>query len=798
MTLQEYLQEFKTVAKDWYENQTGILEFYHFFKEFFKKENIEKAEWSEFQAMGEHIHAFNSMALAKKKALGKPNHPIEHYRKSFLYLIHGKDSVDDRIKKFVKDKDYKLHNFGQSVISELLGWAFPERFVMWNQRDQFALKLLNAEPSFARGDRFVEKFLKFNKAVEPIIQAYGQIVGKMTEMPLAIEVDQFFSYLYERHHLETTSTSNVRETVYWIMAPGENAEFWEECLEKNIIVYGADKLPDLRRFKTKNEIAAAFKEAYKIEGSAKNQSLAAWQFLSEMKPGDFIFAKRGISEVIGYGRVKSHFLRDENRTQYRNYREVDWLSKGNLKIPAKYQLPVKTLTDATSRKDFLNWILPLVGEQPGVNYYWLNANPSVWEFEKLALGETQTYTAYNDDGNKRRIYRYFEEAKPGDIIVGYVTSPKKMIVALCEITKPLQKYPEGLAIEFAKTKQLPNPIPFSALADIPELANSEPLSNHQGSLFKLTFKEFQKIKELIDKKSDEISAESTYTKQKAMEDLFIDEEFFDLTINLIRQKKNLILQGPPGVGKSFIAKRLAHFLIGSKDNSRVEMIQFHQAYSYEDFIQGYRPNLEGKFYLKNGVFYDFCKKAVSDPNRNFVFIIDEINRGNLSKIFGELMLLIEADKRSQEYSLKLTYSGEKDPRFFIPPNVYLIGMMNTADRSLALVDYALRRRFSFVALEPEFKKPIFREFLLGKGVDKNVALMITDRMTYINTQISLDNSNLGKGFCIGHSFFCPHYTGNYGIDWYRMIIQYEIAPLIREYWFDNAVQAETAIKSLLK
>ena len=289
-----------------------------------------------------------------------------------------------------------------------------------------------------------------------------------------------------------------------------------------------------------------------------------------------------------------------------------------------------------------------------------------------------------------------------------------------------------------------------------------------------------------------------YEKKDALTDLFLDEKTFDEILHLLDYKRNIILQGPPGVGKSFIARRLAYTLIGSKDPKHVEMIQLHQAYSYEDFIQGFRPNKDGTFSLRNGVFYKFCKKALRDKEHPYVFIIDEINRGNLSKIFGELLVLIEPDKRGPEFAMPLIYSQRGDEKFSIPENVYIVGMMNTADRSLAMVDYALRRRFSFVHLAPLFNSPKFTQFLRQRGVKKSLIEAIITHITNVNEQIT-QYHHLGNGYCIGHSFFCPaNATGKYDATWYQRIITYEIAPLIREYWFDDIDTAEAIINTLRK
>jgi 5-methylcytosine-specific restriction protein B len=284
------------------------------------------------------------------------------------------------------------------------------------------------------------------------------------------------------------------------------------------------------------------------------------------------------------------------------------------------------------------------------------------------------------------------------------------------------------------------------------------------------------------------------------EGAFLSEEQAIEILERLQIKKALILQGAPGVGKTFLARKLAYALMEEIDLARCEMVQFHQSYSYDDFVRGYRPMPEknGSFGLQNGVFYEFCQRASNDPDREYVFIIDEINRGNLSQIFGELLMLIEHDKRGEEHSVPLVYQTKNEARFYIPANVYLIGLMNLADRSLALVDYALRRRFAFFTLQPQFESEIFRDWLLEREMKPRLVERITQRMSALNRAIKADPL-LGENYQIGHSYFCPKGDSFAKLDeaWYRSIIRTEIVPLLKEYWFDNPKKAEDAERELL-
>ena len=277
-----------------------------------------------------------------------------------------------------------------------------------------------------------------------------------------------------------------------------------------------------------------------------------------------------------------------------------------------------------------------------------------------------------------------------------------------------------------------------------------------------------------------------YSTADFLNEVFISAEKYQELRSKLLHKKNIILQGAPGVGKTFISKRLAWSIIGEKNHSRVMMIQFHQSYGYEDFIMGYRPSKDG-FELKTGPFYNFCKKATEDKEHPYFFIIDEINRGNLSKIFGELFMLMESDKRGE--SLNLLYTGEQ---FSIPDNLHIIGMMNTADRSLAMLDYALRRRFAFFELAPAFESEGFRKFSESTNNTKFSKLLNT--VTLLNEEIERDEA-LGRGFRIGHSYFCT--TDAVTDAWLHSVVHYELIPLLEEYWFDSQETLETWKLSLL-
>lgn len=312
----------------------------------------------------------------------------------------------------------------------------------------------------------------------------------------------------------------------------------------------------------------------------------------------------------------------------------------------------------------------------------------------------------------------------------------------------------------------------------------------------------------LEEEEEEADLEETEITPYGVENIlgdgcFLDEDALNAALSRLSGKKNLILQGPPGTGKTWLAKRLGYALIGTRDRAvirkRMRSIQFHPSLSYEDFVRGWRPDGDGGLSLIDGLFLEAVEAARAEPDRPYVVIIEEINRGNPAQIFGEMLTLLERDKRSEEEAIELAYRQEAGERVFIPRNLFVIGTMNIADRSLALVDLALRRRFAFVTLETALNDR-WRQWCIDQaGIDEAVLQRIQDLMAELNDEIAADRS-LGAQFRIGHSYVTPvpGETVPDGKGWFRAIVETEIAPLLEEYWFDNLDKAASHKERLLQ
>ena len=538
--------------------------------------------------------------------------PLKDYGKKGgeEFLLEQAEKVRDVV-KYLKDKQFKLDNEIDLKATGGVALTYKPSVCVH--------KYMSAGYDF--NGQFIEDLLD-------LVKAYKDVVAK---------------------NLDFTSENNLKKN-HWVIACGINSNQWDNFKDNNLIAIGWDSLGDLSKFKSKQEIFEKLKdERSENDPDPRNDALCCYDFVNSMKVNDIVFVKKGTSKLVAYGKIIGDYKYDENLSEYRNIRSVEWI---NIKENDIDPITGKTLTNFNKYPDTVEKYLKLMA----------------------------------NDNNK----------------------------------------------------------------DL----------------------EFNELK-----------------------DTFFSEEFFNNIIDTLKVKKNIILQGPPGTGKTFISKKIAERITGKKEN--IFSIQFHQSYSYEEFVVGYKPNSEGNFALQKGSLIQVCERAKQNENENFVMFIDEINRANISKVFGELLSLIENDKRGPENAVKILYS-ENDINFYIPSNLYFICAMNTADRSLKMVDYALRRRFSFFEFKPEFDKPEFKNFLKDKNVNAKTIDRIVNNISKVNQQISDDNFELGDGYCIGHSYFCPkgNSSDSFGDQWYEQIIEYEIKPLINEYYFDKPDQAAELIDTL--
>lgn len=479
-------------------------------------------------------------------------------------------------------------------------------------------------------------------------------------------------------------------------------------------------------------------------------------FISDAQnmPGEFVVAAekklKKVPYAADYLEIKDLCKKalDAGEYGYKNFPDLSYMAwvvseKVNQEIAAEKD-------KKTSKAEFLKWFMPLLQalRDLGGSATPADARKKIIENEHLSdeiVNETRGKTNVNKFENEVAFARnYLVEA-------GYIDKSVRGVWTLTEAGKTVELTAEMASDIFKKIVSGAKSMKTNDSDDEQEIAYQE------------------------------------YTVENFLDDVYMSEDNYTRLVGLLRNKKNIILQGAPGVGKTYVAKCLAYSMMGVEDVERVMMVQFHQSYSYEDFIMGFRPSATG-FELRKGAFYNFCKKAEVDSDNEYFFIIDEINRGNLSKIFGELFMLIENDKRGK--ALQLLYSDEK---FAVPKNVYIIGMMNTADRSLAMLDYALRRRFAFFDIKPGFETTGFSKYRMALDNEKFDKLI--NCVESLNREIS-DDESLGEGFCIGHSYFCNLQPDTIDDSWLYGIVEYELIPLLKEYWFDEPMKVKDWSKNL--
>ena len=702
----------------------------------------------------------------------------EEVRAMFIALFDESKDVFERMDAFKTQSSVLLEKYGngaaqhyqyENAISTYLWLRYPDKYYIYKFGEVKTIgSELGANYRFKKG-AYADNIRNFLKLYDEISVALkedtelvnlfqSQLTGTCYPDPELKTLTLDVGFYISRYYLQKDAVAQA--DAKWFPAtysPGFSVDDWVKLLNDSE-VFTTGSLEIMKRMKDYGGQATCTQLAVKY-GESKNFYNA----------GSSALARR-IADKTGCPVM-------EDKTENSKWWPILYVGHSATKEEqGSYIWRLRDELSAALEKVDLSDIELYVKAAPGEEdhgYWWLNANPKIWSFADIAVGEVQSYTLYNENGNKRRIFQNFLDAKAGDMIIGYESNPVKQIVAIGRVSAEQ----DGEKLFFEKVEGLTSPIDYATLRGCPELERMEYFQNPQGSLFKLTRGEFDFILDMI-REENPVAQEASidaYTKSDFLDEVYMTEKRYENLVAVLRNKKNIILQGAPGVGKTFAARRLAWSMMGEKDDSRIEFVQFHQNYSYEDFMMGYKP-VEDGFELKYGIFYRFCQKAANQPDKEFFFIIDEINRGNMSKIFGELLMLIEKDYRGTKATL--AYNGLS---FSVPKNLYIIGMMNTADRSLAMIDYALRRRFSFFEVEPGFDSEGFIHY--QNSLNNETLNELVNKVKDLNREISLDKS-LGKGFCIGHSYFCGRDVCTE--EWLHSIVDYDILPMLSEYWFDDA------------
>ena len=701
----------------------------------------------------------------------------EEVRAMFIALFDESKDVVERMVAFKLQSTILLEKYGigatqhyqyENAISTYLWLRYPDKYYIYKFGEvKTVARELKSDYRFKKGAyadnirNFLQLYDEINAALKEDAELINIFQSQLTNTcypdpelkTLTIDVGFYIS----RHYSQNDSVSNAADWYGANYDPGLSVKDWSKLLRDDS-VFTISALEIMKRMKDYGGMASCKQLAVKY-GEKKN-------FYNS---GSVALARR-VCKSTGISPAK----RKDGSTRWWVvlYTGRDARKDEDGSFIWKLRDELSAALDQTDLSEIELYVDATPGKADR-GYWWLNANPKIWSFADIAVGEVQSYTLYNENGNKRRIFQNFLDAKVGDMVIGYESNPVKQIVAIGCISAEQ----DGEKLFFEKVEVLTSPIDYATLRGCPELERMEYFLNPQGSLFKLTRGEYDFILDMI-REENPVSKETlidAYTKNDFLDEVYMTEKRYESLVAILRNKKNIILQGAPGVGKTFAARRLAWSMMGETDDNRIEFVQFHQNYSYEDFVMGYRP-VEDGFELKYGIFYRFCQKAANQPDHDFFFIVDEINRGNMSKIFGELLMLIEKDYRGTKATL--AYNGLS---FSVPKNLYIIGMMNTADRSLAMIDYALRRRFSFFEVEPGFDSEGFTRY--QNSLNNETLNELISKVKDLNRDISLDKS-LGKGFCIGHSYFCGRDVCTE--EWLRSIVDYDIIPMLSEYWFDDA------------
>lgn len=555
---------------------------------------------------------------------------------------------------------------------------------------------------------------------------------------LIIPSNKFQKMLSATLNVRNNKNANLlninEEPNYWVYSPGEGAKYWEEFTQKNIIAIGWDYLGDLRKFTTQEQITQKLKEYYQDTSSHKNDATACFEFVNILKEDDFVFVKQGLKNLIGYGKVTSEYRYDLQRNEYRNIRSVTWLKKGNWSLPDGEKLVLKTLTNITKYKGYPEKLLKIMeigGEQ--------EMNETREPLNKIFYGPPGTGKTYE---LQSKIMPKFTKA----------TQDGKQEY-LNELADKLSWF-EAITIIMLelKTAKVTDIYQSQLLQTKAKLLNSNnPRQTIWGQLQLHTKKECQNVQ--YTKRSEPLIFEKDNNSRWTIDVEVAKEELLDVYEQYTKYM---------------------NFRDTGLENSKVKnyvFTTFHQSFSYEDFVEGIKPKVNESgdviYDTVDGIFKKISLKAKNDPNNNYAIFIDEINRGNIASIFGELITLIEEDKRLGNINaleVMLPYSREI---FGIPNNLYIYGTMNTADKSVESLDSALRRRFVFHEIKPD---PTLLKTV--EGINLRILLET------INHRITLLKD---KDHQIGHSYF----LGVNSIESLQCIFKQNIIPQLEEYFYGD-------------
>ena len=616
----------------------------------------------------------------------------------------------------------------------------------------------------------------------------------------------------------------------WLVAAGAGGKQWENWKARGIVAVSFEDI-DLSGFESKADIRDALADLRDGPKSPVHDAMACWDFVHLMQPGDEVFAKDGLTSVVGYGRVTGDY-RFVSQQGYCHERDVTWISTQRATLPeTSKQFPRKTLTEITDDATAIATLRALFGlsddggsapaptEPPRT--FLFTWNPERWEWPeledwaaKLSRGEAVPENKWST-GPRR-------DLKVGDrfFVLRQGGAPRG-IIGSGRVLGPAVEQPhwDDARAEAGDTS-LSAPIAFETLVPRDQLLTVEALKaagleavrwNPQSSGTQIPPHFVAQVEAAwqahlegwtVSAPGAARAVEPYGLDELEGEGCFVPRARVEAIVGRLRSKKNLILQGPPGTGKTWLAKRLGDLLVGHRHSGRVRVVQFHPNVSYEDFVRGYRPGSDGKLRIVDGLFMEAVKAAKARPELPMVVVIEEINRGNPAQVFGELLTLLESSKRNPESAIELTYAGPDEGQgelrqaVHLPENLFVIGTMNTADRSIAMVDIAFRRRFTFENLRPALDEA-WLAFVERHGVSRALANQVRNAVESLNDAIR-SAKTLGPDYCLGHSFFTPHHRLEDGAAraWFDGVIEAEVTPLLSEYWFDDTESAKRAVAAL--